>query len=160
VLRGAAEIGRYAKSNPQGLDSAIHSGVIHLPENKYAVEYSKILVVEDDRDFSEVLKDYLESVPYNVVTAENGVEGLREVMAGDFDLIVCDMMMPKLSGEMFYRAVSRVKPALCERFIFITGFRSNPGIDKFIREIKGTILPKPFHMELLRESISFVLKRR
>lgn len=124
------------------------------------VQLDRLLILEDDRQFVSILKEFLESIPYDVVTVENGVEGLRKIMAQDFDAVICDMMMPKLSGEMFYRAVERIKPELCERFIFITGFRSDAGIDKFIRQIKGTMLPKPFHMNMLRQSIEFVLQTK
>lgn len=129
------------------------------PKHSTSLALEKILILEDDQDFSAVLKDFLESVPYDVVTVENGVDGVREIMKHDFSVIVCDMMMPKLSGDMFYWAVQRVKPEACDRFIFITGYRTDPKIDRFIREIRGTILPKPFHMDLLRETIAFTLTR-
>jgi CheY-like chemotaxis protein len=124
------------------------------------IQFDRILLLEDDRDFSSVLKEFLESVPYDVVAVENGVEGLREIMARDFDAVICDMMMPKLNGEMFYRAIERIKPSLCQRFVFITGFRGNPNIDNFMKQIKGTMLPKPFHMDMLRESVEFALQRK
>ncbi len=131
-----------------------------MQSQQYGFRLEKILLLEDDRDFSGVLKDFLESIPYHVVAVENGVEGLREVMKQDFDVIICDMMMPKLAGDMFFWAVQRVKPALCSHFIFITGYSKNPKIDGFIRQIRGTILPKPFHMDLLRETIAFTLSGR
>jgi len=120
----------------------------------------RLLVLEDDPNFQALLREYLESVPFEVVAVNNGVEGLKAVMAQKFDAIICDMLMPTLPGDMFYRAVERTKPELCRRFIFITGFKGNPKIDDFIRSIKGTILQKPFHMGDLRETISFTLSKR
>ena len=71
----------------------------------------KILLLEDDEDFRNIIKDFLESNFYNVVTAKNGVEGVREIMASDFEVILCDMMMPTLPGDMFYLAVERMRAA-------------------------------------------------
>lgn len=133
--------------------------MIKVADHYSGVKLEKILLLEDDPGFSSVLCDFLESVPYDVVAVENGVDGLRRVMAEDFTLVLCDMMMPKLSGDMFYRAVERVKPNLCSRFIFITGHGANPKVDRFMREIRGTMLPKPFHMDMLNETIKFCLGR-
>lgn len=124
------------------------------------VEFNRILVLEDDVDFASVLADYLLSVPYEVMTVSNGIEGLHAVLSHDFDAVVCDMMMPLLAGDLFYLAVERAKPHLCSRFVFMTGYTANPKIDYFIKEIGGTILPKPFHMEALRDAIEYVVPNR
>ena len=119
-----------------------------------------VLLLEDDIHFAEVLKSYLESLFYEVTSVKSGVEGLKAVMARDYDVIVCDMLMPRLPGDMFYLAVEKTKPHLCKRFIFITGYHGMPKIDNFIKAINGTILPKPFHMDTLREIIDYTLSRR
>ena len=77
--------------------------------------------MEDRDDFREVLHDYLVSRSFQVTPVPSGVEGLREIIKDPFDLIVCDMMMPRVGGEMFYWAVTRVRPAAGQRFIFFTG---------------------------------------
>ena len=95
-----------------------------------------------------------------MTAVKSGVEGLKAVMAADFDVIVCDMLMPHLPGDMFYLAVEKTKPYLCKKFIFITGHKGLPKIDNFIKSINGTILPKPFHMDTLREMIAYTISRR
>jgi two-component system cell cycle sensor histidine kinase/response regulator CckA len=120
----------------------------------------RVLVVEDDSDFCSVLKDYLESVPFETTAVSNGLQALQEVLVRDFDAIICDMMMPCLAGDLFYLAVERTKPQLCRRFVFITGHSRNPKVDYFIKEIGGTMLAKPFHMSALRDAVEFILKSR
>jgi DNA-binding NtrC family response regulator len=120
----------------------------------------KVLLLEDDIHFADILKTYLESLFYEVTAVKSGVEGLKAVMAADFDVIVCDMLMPHLPGDMFYLAVEKTKPYLCKKFIFITGHKGLPKIDNFIKSINGTILPKPFHMDTLREMIAYTISRR
>src|ERR1051325_8324488 len=105
-----------------------------------------VLLLEDRADFRQILHDYLVSCSYRVTSVRSGVEGLREIIKKPFDLIVCDMMMPKVGGEMFYWAVTRVRPAACERFIFFTGHQNNPAIEFFFRRVNANVLIKPFKL--------------
>ena len=82
---------------------------------------------------------------------ENGGEGVREVLAGDFALVLCDLMMPALSGDVFYRAVERIRPDLCERFVFMTGHRSDAKTDGFLEKVNCLVLRKPFPLQHLRD---------
>lgn len=117
----------------------------------------KVLLLEDRDDFREVLRDHLAFRSYQVTSVRSGVEGLREIMNGSFDLIICDMMMPKVGGEMFYWAVTRVRPAAARRFIFFTGHRNNPSIEFFFRRVNATVLIKPFKLGALDSAIESVL---
>ncbi len=122
-------------------------------------ELRKILLVEDDPAFQEIMKDFLMENGYSVVAVNNGVEGVHQVLASDFEVILCDMMMPTLPGDMFYRAVERMRPHLCHRFVFMTGHRGNQKVNEFIQAVRGTILTKPFHIDDLLEMIAFVQVR-
>jgi CheY-like chemotaxis protein len=113
----------------------------------------RILMLEDEVQFASLLKELLTEADFEVVIANDGVQGLKKVMAADFDVILCDMMMPSLAGDMFYMAVERTKPHLCKRFIFMTGHRRNPRVESFIRDIRGRLLWKPFPFEELMEAI-------
>jgi len=122
------------------------------------LDIKSILLLDDDVELADTLKALLESRNFLVTTAKNGVEGLREVMALDFDVIMCDMMMPAMPGDMFYLAVQRTKPHLCKRFIFITGHSGNPKIDEFLKSVDSMVLYKPVVTDELVRAISFVLK--
>src|ERR1700736_3950392 len=117
----------------------------------------KVLLLEDRDDFREVLHDHLVFRSYQVPLVRSGVEGLREIMKGAFDLIICDMMMPQVGGEMFYWAVTRVRPAAAGRFIFFTGHKNNPKIEFFFRRVNATVLIKPFKLAALDSAIEGVL---
>src|SRR6202035_658969 len=117
----------------------------------------RVLLLEDRDDFREVLRDHLVFRSYEVTSVRSGVEGLREIMKGAFDLIICDMMMPQVGGEMFYWAVTRVRPAAARRFIFFTGHKNNPAIEFFFRRVKATVLFKPFKLAALDSAIDGVL---
>jgi len=123
------------------------------------MQTKRILLLEDDEDFRNIIKEFLESRFYDVVTVKNGVEGVREIMASDFEVILCDMMMPTLPGDMFYLAVERMRPHLCDRFIFMTGYKGDGKIGDFLKKINGTILTKPFLVDDLLEMIAFIQVR-
>lgn len=122
------------------------------------VETKKILILEDEEVVSKFIRFALEPA-HKVVVVANGADGVREIQAGDFDVIICDMMMPKLPGDMFYFAVERTKPHLCNRFIFMTGFKDDEKIAAFIKKVNGLMLTKPFKAADLLEMIAFVQVR-
>ncbi len=119
----------------------------------------KILLLEDDPAFKEIMTDFLSESGFEIVAVANGVEGVHQVLASDFEVILCDMMMPTLPGDMFFRAVERMRPHLCDRFVFMTGHRGNSKVNEFISNVNGTILTKPFHVDDLLEMIAFIKVR-
>ena len=118
-----------------------------------------ILMLEDDADVAEILAEFFKSEGFAVTHAVDGVDGLKRIMAEDFNLILCDMHMPRLAGDMFYAAVERVKPNLCNRFIFMTGHQADPKWSAFVKRIDGTMLFKPFELHVLIESVNSVLRK-
>lgn len=127
-----------------------------MPAPRPAGQASKVLLLEDDESLKTIITEFLEENGWCVTSVRNGVEGVRKVMAGDFDAIICDMLMPKLPGDMFFLAVERLRPHLCPRFIFITGLRGNPRIAEFIRRVNGALLTKPFRVGDLLDMVRLV----
>ncbi|HEV8542661.1 MAG TPA: response regulator, partial [Verrucomicrobiae bacterium] len=84
---------KFAPSKPQ----TIYEIDEDIPEPRRS-----ILLVEDDKLFSELVKEYLESFDYSVTVAEDGVQGMKRIMEQHFDLVICDLLMPNLPGDMFY----------------------------------------------------------
>ena len=78
-------------------------------------------MLDDDFAFSDMIRMILEQNGYEVDLAADGVKGVKYIMVNDYSVILCDMVMPHLAGDMFYTAVERIKPHLCRRFIFVTG---------------------------------------
>jgi DNA-binding NtrC family response regulator len=131
---------------------------IEMPE-ELASAKRKVLMLEDDEDLTSLLARTLERVGCSVTVVSNGVEGLRHIMAGDFDLIVCDMVMPKLPGDMFFMAVERTKPHLCKRFLFMTGHTAEKRWDDFARAKGCLILWKPFELHVFVESAQAIMNK-
>lgn len=123
------------------------------------IEIKSILLLDDDVELLDTLKALIEARNYVVTTAHNGVAGLREVMDMDFDVIICDMMMPTMPGDMFYLAVKKVKPHLCSRFLFITGETHDDRVHSFLTSTDGLAVFKPVPGDELLQMVSLVLQR-
>lgn len=119
-----------------------------------------VLILEDDIAFGDTLLIFLESQGLCVTRVTDGAEGLRQIMAADFDFILCDMVMPNMPGDQFYQEVERLKPELCKRFIFMTGHQADPRSDIFIRRVRGLMLWKPFPLGDLLTATEIVRRRK
>ena len=124
------------------------------------LEIKRILLIDDDHELADTLKLLLEAHNFVVTVAYDGVEGLRETIVMDFDVILCDLMMPHMPGDMFYLAVQKMKPHLSSRFIFITGYSNDQRVSQFLHRVNGLVIHKPACTEDLIRMISFVLTRR
>jgi two-component system, NtrC family, nitrogen regulation response regulator NtrX len=73
---------------------------------------AKILIIEDEAAIRRVLKKILseESNSYEVEEAEDGLEGVEKVMDDDYDLVLCDIKMPKMDGIEVLAAIKKIKP--------------------------------------------------
>ncbi len=75
---------------------------------------SKILIIEDEAAIRRVLSKILseESVTYQVEDAEDGLQGLEKIKNQDYDLVLCDIKMPKMDGIELLEAVKKIKPEI------------------------------------------------
>ncbi|MDR3578574.1 MAG: response regulator [Oryzomonas sp.] len=85
-------------------------------------ERRTILVVDDDTQIREMLQDCLEEYGFSVLTATDGVEACALFMkeSARIDLVVSDMLMPKMNGFYAYKVMCRVKPGL--KAILVSGY--------------------------------------
>jgi CheY-like chemotaxis protein len=113
-----------------------------------------VLLLEDDAAFREIVRNCLAENGYTVVAVQTAGEGVREVLASEFTLVLCDFMMPGLPGDMFYRAVERIQPSLCQRFVFMLTHPGDESANEFIRKVDGFVLQKPFPLQHLLDSLA------
>src|ERR1035437_78087 len=97
------------------------------------VNHNHVLVVDDDIELTLTWQALLQVHDYRASTAANGAEALKLVMESDVDAILCDLQMPELSGDLFYIEVSRARPHLQKRFIFVTGNVDNSLYETFLK---------------------------
>ena len=113
-----------------------------------------ILVIEDDPDVLSMIVKHLKHVGFNVVTAKDGMQGLKEVKSGGYDLVVTDIVIPYVSGTGLVTALKESKPHI--PVIAITGFGEEP--EAVATEKKADlVLSKPVKMSELKDHIMRLL---
>ncbi|MBR2304296.1 MAG: response regulator transcription factor [Ruminococcus sp.] len=117
---------------------------------------AKILVVDDEAKIRAIIKEYAEFEGYTVVQAEDGMDAVEKVRAEDFDIIVMDIMMPRLDGYSACKEIQKIKKvpvimlsARGEEYDKLFGFEI--GIDDY--------MVKPFSPKELMARIRAVLNR-
>jgi signal transduction histidine kinase len=111
----------------------------------------RALVVEDEPALGAAVAEALVDVGFSVDRAGDGEEGLTRLAEGTYDLIVCDLKMPRIDGMQFYRAMAAATPALARRVIFVTGAVAGTDAERFLEETGCRWLAKPFRLgDLLR----------
>jgi DNA-binding response OmpR family regulator len=128
-----------------------------LTQESIAPGVKSLLMLEDDVNLAEMIRVFLEAHSFEVTWVSDGVEGLRQVMTTDFDIILCDLVMPNVPGNMFYLAVKRIKKRLSERFVFMTGYKTDPNWNGFLAKAHGPVIGKPFALADLLSTIQTVL---
>ncbi len=123
----------------------------------YVMSKHKILLVEDDQNFGDVLRSYLEMHEYDVTLAKDGLEGLESYNKGQFDLCIFDVMMPKKDGFTLAKEI-RDKDAEMP-IIFLTAKTMKDDVLKGFKIGADDYISKPFNSEELLLRIQAILKR-
>jgi PAS domain S-box-containing protein len=111
----------------------------------------RVLVVEDEPALAVAVSEALGDAGFTVDRAGDGEEGLTRLTEARYDLIVCDLKMPRIDGMQFYRAMAAATPALARRVIFVTGDVAGTDAERFLEETGCRWLSKPFRLgDLLR----------
>ena len=121
----------------------------------------KILVADDEPDVLFVLEDSIKKAGYNAILAHDGLEALEKVSKEKPDLIVLDIMMPKLDGQSVNVKLKENKDTANIPVIVVTAF----GQFKKLLEVRNELtvsgyLEKPFPVTALLDKISEILKTR
>jgi CheY-like chemotaxis protein len=116
-----------------------------------AVKGAAVLLVEDERALAAAVAEALTDAGLNVDHAGDGEEALARVRQKPYDVVVCDLKMPRVDGMMLYRAIAAATPALARRVIFVTGDVAGTDAERFLEETGCRWLAKPFRLgDLLR----------
>ena len=116
----------------------------------------KILVVEDDLDIQELLKNFLQEVGYEISLAGDGVAALSVFSASQFDLVLLDIMLPKIDGFAVCELIRKQSQAPIIMLTALSGEEEQiRGLDLQVDDY----ITKPFSMPILIRKIAAVLRR-
>ncbi|HYW17083.1 MAG TPA: PAS domain S-box protein [Allosphingosinicella sp.] len=144
------------------LPAAAESGLVAVPiATETAAEATpggRALVVEDESDVAETLRELLEREGYKVTVAGDGAQALMAIDRGEFDLILSDLRMPGVSGPDLHARLAETKPHLIDRMGFVTGDTLGSSMDDFLRGCGRPVLEKPFSKIGVRCLIASILQ--
>ena len=118
---------------------------------------TRILLVDDEPAMATALTKVLGRDGHTVDIAANGRQALARLQGRAYDLILSDLRMPELDGPGFYRAREQQYPALCRRFLFLTGDTMSPETLAFFEQTEVPRLIKPFDIAAVRRAIRQLL---
>jgi signal transduction histidine kinase/FixJ family two-component response regulator len=116
-----------------------------------------VLVVEDEPTVARLIADVLGDEGMRVEVLMDGRAALDRAEREHYDLVICDMKMPGLDGQHFYKTLVRTGNSLRERFLFVTGDVVAAGTQEFLERYHLQHLAKPFRVEELTEKVKQVL---
>ncbi|HEV7557108.1 MAG TPA: PAS domain S-box protein [Kofleriaceae bacterium] len=123
------------------------------PPRRVASRRGRVLIVDDEVVFANSLRRML-SREHEVTVANSGRAALELLRAGErFDVILCDLMMPEITGMDVHAQLVQLSPEQAERMIFMTGGAFSPSGRQFLDRISNRCFDKPCDLEALRMAI-------
>jgi PAS domain S-box-containing protein len=117
----------------------------------------RVLIIDDEPDIRRSISRFLTRSGWQVSLAESGEEGLQRLTDVAFDVLLCDLRMPGMSGTELYRRLQASGSPAIERLIFMTGDVLSPEASRFLQEAGRPVLSKPFALQDLAETLAQVV---
>src|ERR1051326_4510679 len=117
-----------------------------------------VLLVEDEADVRELTREFLTRSGYTVIEAGNGEDGLRASRdyPGRIDLLITDVVMPKMSGPALAASLAAERPSM--KVLFVSGYAENTVLRHGSIDVTARFLPKPFDLPSLARKVRQVLE--
>jgi CheY-like chemotaxis protein len=113
---------------------------------------ASVLVVEDESALGRVLARLL--TPHRVTAVSRARDALTLIRRGErFDVVLCDLMMPEMTGMEFYAELSTMDPAVAQRVVFMTGGAFTSSARTFLESVPNVRLDKPLDTARLRRLV-------
>lgn len=118
---------------------------------------NKILFVEDEEDLTLIVTDTLRGQGYEVITAADGIAGLERFKSEGADVVVADVMMPKMDGFAMAKEIRRLSPTV--PLLFLTAKSTIDDVEQGFEIGANDYLKKPFELRELIVRIKALLRR-
>ena len=118
---------------------------------------NKILIVEDEEDLTLIVADTLREHGYDVITAVDGIAGIGKFKSEGADIVVADVMMPKMDGFTMAKMIRKLSPTV--PLLFLTAKSSIDDVEQGFEIGANDYLKKPFELRELIVRIKALLRR-
>jgi CheY-like chemotaxis protein len=135
-------------------------GAPQAPRGGDAARRGRILVVDDDPMIGKLLERAL-APDHDVVFLRSARQALGRLAAGErFDVVLCDLMMPEMTGMDLHAELARLDPGTAATMVFLTGGAYTPLAQTFLARVPNARVDKPFDFQQVRALIDERLRRR
>lgn len=139
-----------ASARPVAAVAAVAAAPVVAPTRR-----ARVLVIDDEHDVLRAVQRAL-AFDHDVVALDDAARSLALLAAGErFDIILCDLMMPRMSGVEFYDEVAALSPALARSVVIVTGGAFTPRTVEFLTRVRH--VEKPLTIGALRQLIASAL---
>lgn len=107
----------------------------------------RVLVIDDERGLRDLLTYAFRRLKFEVSVAEDGAQGVAAALASDYDVVVCDVMMPGINGIAVLQELKRARPRL--EVVMVTGFPSDEDSARARESGAFDYLAKPYDLRVL-----------
>lgn len=116
----------------------------------------KILVIEDEKDIQNIIKAFLENAEYKVETADDGLEGINLIQKNSYDLVLLDIMMPKIDGFVVCEMIRKNSNV---PIIILTALTDEESQLKGFDKLADDYITKPFSIPIVLKHIEAIFRR-
>ncbi|MCO4769559.1 MAG: response regulator [Deltaproteobacteria bacterium] len=133
-------------------DSGVSTAPVRLRDIEEPSRRLRLLIVDDEPFLRVVLRRVFSD--WDVVDVDGGRAALQALEGNTFDAVLCDLMMPDMTGMEFFAVVQQQRPELAARFVFVTGAAFTMDAAGFVDEVEVPVLNKPFRREDLVAAVT------
>ena len=118
---------------------------------------TRVLVVEDEATVATLIADVLREEGMRVDVLSDGDRALQAARGTPYDLVICDLKMPGMSGQTFFEQLQQEQSPLRKRILFVTGDVLSPRTHEFLERNQLPHVAKPFRVEELSDAVRRML---
>ena len=119
---------------------------------------NRLLIIDDNQDILVVLRQMLNDA-FQVATVPSAQEGLQRFVEGEtFDVVLCDLTMPGMTGMEWYEKIKAEFPEMEKRILFMTGGPRSSEAAEFMKVMGKRVVEKPFEPRTLRALLTQIAK--
>jgi CheY-like chemotaxis protein/two-component sensor histidine kinase len=129
-----------------------------MPSGAAAKRRGRVLVIDDEESLVQAIRRYL-AQDHEVEAVTSGRAALDLIIAGDrYDVILCDLMMPQITGADLHAEIMRIDPKLAARMVFVTGGAFTETARGFLDHVPNQRIEKPFDLKALRHIVNELIE--
>jgi DNA-binding response OmpR family regulator len=118
----------------------------------------QVVIVDDNAELAWFFAEILRLHGYESTVFSDAVRALKHVLSQPTDVVICDLQMPQLDGDLLLATVERTKPDLARRFLFVTSRADESRLAHFVGTVEAPLLRKPVAVESLLAEIHRLLR--